>query len=419
MKYLLTMFCAILVMASCGDDDVVVTGAADQKEDTKMPPVPQMADRTVMVYMSAENNLSYDATDDMREMQAGSKVLPENTNLILFVDQADRSTPPYVKRICKGMEETDKTITFDEDFYACAPNKMLDVLTRMMQRYPARSYGLVLWGHAGGWLIEKDTIDVNTATSQPRKAYGVDTGVDLPKMDGNKWINIPTLATVLGNLPHKLHFIFADCCNFQCVETAYELRDVTDYIIGSPAETPTVGAPYDKILPYMFSQKEDFYKGIVDEYNSMIVNSYEQVPMSAVRTDAMENLAEATRPLFGLLFEMDRIDTRELIYYRGGRGVKIMTDMNDLMMRNITDTEVYDKWKSAFDEAVTYRAKSACWLTDGYVTFDFSVTDERYGGVSMFVPQPIYDTKGFTYNADFSMMSWCHAAGADAYYTEE
>ena len=38
------------------------------------------------------------------------------------------------------------------------------------------------------------------------------------------------------------------------------MRNVTDYIIASPAEIPNVGAPYDKVVPDMFDTSDDFYK---------------------------------------------------------------------------------------------------------------------------------------------------------------
>lgn len=39
----------------------------------------------------------------------------------------------------------------------------------------------------------------------------------------------------------------------QAVEVAYELRDYTDYCIGSPTEIPGPGASYDAVVPAMFS----------------------------------------------------------------------------------------------------------------------------------------------------------------------
>lgn len=419
MKYLLTMLCVVLSLCSCGDDE----------NTSQLPSEPAEAERTVIVYMAAENNLSSYTTEDINEMVEASESLPENVNLVAFVDKSDKSTPPYVLNIKAGSKTVDDNYICTEDFYASDPEKMYEVLSWIMSQYPAKSYGLVLWGHAGGWLIEKDTIAYDHDTEAVmRRAYGVDTGSDLATGSGLKWINIPSLAKVLERLPEKFKFIFADCCNFQTVETAYELRNVAEYIIASPAETPVVGAPYDKIVPYMFSDADDFYKGIVDDYNSMVVNGKCRVPLSVIRTSEMENLAQSSREIMYVLADAgDLSDTDNLIYYRGyyrrGYGyVKVMLDMNDVIMRNVGDTGLYQRWKAAFDRAVIYKAMSKEWLTDGFVSFDFDVTEERYGGVSVFIPQDIYDIyydeQGYDYNRTIRQMQWYYAAGVENCYTE-
>lgn len=399
MKYLLTMICAVVLLGSCSDDDPPASG-------------PSLPERTVIVYMSAENNLSSYAADDINEMLTASETLPDDVNLVAFVDRTDKANPPYIMQIKKGEKIVDNSFVCTEDFYACDPDKMYETISFIMDKYPAESYGLVLWGHAGGWLIESDTIAYDRSSAGQRRAYGVDTGSDLKSGSGNKWINIPSLADVLERLPHKFKFIFADCCNFQCVETAYELRNTAEYIIGSPAETPVIGAPYDRIVPYMFSTSDDFYRGIVDEYNAMVINANDRVPMSVVHTDGMEGLAFASRPVMELLLTSGETDINGVIYYRGNSvTMKVMADMNDLLMKNIGTGDLYMQWKAAFDKAVVYKAMSEHWLTDGWVWFDFNVTEERYGGISMFVPQAIYDTMGYDYNRTIKQTQWYYASG--------
>ena len=40
----------------------------------------------------------------------------------------------------------------------------------------------------------------------------------------------------------------------QSVEVAYELRDCSEYFIGSPTEIPGPGAPYKAVVPEMFTE---------------------------------------------------------------------------------------------------------------------------------------------------------------------
>ena len=99
-----------------------------------------------------------------------------------------------------------------------------------------------------------------------------------------------------------------------------------------------------------------------------------------------------------------------------------MYDMNDFIL-HYADPAHYAEWKTAFDNVVVYKknAKNG-WMTNRQVstsTFKW-LTDERYGGVSMFVPQDRkgtwyepYTDKGIQhngYNADIRKTSWYVAA---------
>ena len=51
-------------------------------------------------------------------------------------------------------------------------------------------------------------------------------------------------------------------------EVGYELRDVTSYLIGSPSEIPGYGAPYDVIIPQLFKNGRELYRGIIEHVYS-------------------------------------------------------------------------------------------------------------------------------------------------------
>lgn len=412
MKHLLVMLAAVTLVLGCNSED----------EDTSTTdPVTPHTPHTVMVYMTAENNLSGNANSDIKEMIRASADIPDGSNLVVFVDRASTTELPFVATISNGEIVKDDRFSPEEDFISTDPKRMRETLRWMMDHYPAEDYGLVLWGHSSGWLISTDSIATDDAPAgKMHRAYGWDTGNNSQGGTG-KWINIPTLADVLESLPHKLKFIFADCCNFQTAETAFELRHAADYIIASPAETPACGAPYDQLIVPLFDDKDDFYKGIADTYNAMTVNRDDRVPMAVVRTSEMERLAVATKDVVRLMAAREQTVTDGVIYYRTHAtrsSIKIMFDANDIIRKNIGNEhpEAYQQWKSAFDNAVIYRATSTKWLTAYPIDFGFDATGEYYGGMSMFVPLDVYDTPGCSYNQDIRRTEWYWAAGLANHY---
>jgi hypothetical protein len=289
----------------------------------------------------------------------------------------------------------------DSTAIPCDPATMRTVIKKAFSEFPAKDYGLVLWGHATGWLIRTDTI----ASSAARKrAYGGTMYNGTNQGSGNVWMNIPTLAKVLKEVPH-LKFIFADCCNMMCAENAYELKDVCDYFIGSPAEIPGPGAPYDIVVPAMM-EKETFYQSICDYYADYYD---EEVPMAAVKSSEMASLAAQTKTTLQTMdlpeyFTSTELKNQRLIYYLDHN----LYDINHFFMTYATEAE-YNSWKQAYDKAVVYKRMATRWDTMNLVNFrDFDVTEENFGGMSMFIPQEGLQR---TDNQTIKKMGWYYAAG--------
>lgn len=365
--------------------------------------------RTVIVYIVGENNLTYNAIDNLRDMAAGSVSLAHDVNLVAFVDMAE-STSPYVVRIMNGEKSKDEAYQRTEDFYSTDPEEMYATLKWIVERYPANEYGLILWGHSTSWLIRNDTIAITDGSVLKKRAYGYDTGYNQAGGNG-KWINIPTLAKVLAQLP-RMKFIMGDCCCFQSVETAYELREVCDYLIGSPAEIPSAGAPYRSLVPLLFSEADNFYVPIADAVNEYMVNGL-YTPVSVIRTSALEQLGRATASVWDELYADGDPITDNRIYYYGNdlsSESRVLYDMNDIMMNHLSP-DSYTEWKQSFDQAVVYRRHATQWNTAMIggrylVDFDFEVDEENYGGMSMFLPLNRYSKIGLNYNSTFRQMSW-------------
>ena len=399
-----------LLLTACHHDDNKVKGKYS---------------RTVLVYMAGDNNLTLNsawidfAAQDLSQMIEGSKQVADDCKLLLFVDKNIKNTTkqkPYLMLVENG--DTIRLKTFDSELNSGDPATLRMAMKWAIDNYEAESYGLVLWGHADGWIIRNQA----PAFSRNTRAYGVDN------TSGVKWMDIPQMAQVLATLP-KLDFIFADCCAFLCVESAYELRQCADYIISSAAEIPGEGAPYQTVIPALFSQSSTFYQAVADAYFAQTSQGYKE-PIAVVKTSEMENLAQATRTVLGTFVpQMEnggrRPDISGLIYYFD----HTQFDMNDFILRYASENE-YAQWKSVFNRAVVYSKMAPVWLAN-HIYYksainenefrDFTVTEERYGGLGMYIPQDAASIMGYKkitfsidkLNENIRLMQWYKAAGLD------
>lgn len=368
--------------------------------------------RTVLIYMSAENTLSYDSENDLEEIRKGSQELTNDDYLLVYYDRAKKDELPWLARIVKGQLKDSVSIAdmqiSEKDEYASNPAVFEKVLSYAYSHYPATAgYGLTFWGHASGWLRE-DSIAHS-------RGYGVDNGTNSPSYDSGYWLNIPTLRQALEKQPH-LEFILADCCNFMCLETIYELCEVTDYIVGSAAEIPAQGAPYDKVVPEMFKRK-DAAKAIMTKY----AESYKDyLPLSVAKTVEVDALAEATRTVLKAIYsrlDSEYPDMTGLIHYYNEYRAQyhpyynVFYDAGDFVKKYATEAE-YKEWKQALDRVISDKIFSKKWDTNKswYSHYsDFEMTEERYHGVSMYVPQDPDLGYHKRYNDDLKLFGWYYA----------
>ena len=395
MKHLLIFFSTLFILTACSkDDDANVT-----------PPTP--AERTILVYISGENDLSSYADADISEMAVGFRALSKSANLVLFVDKAGQL--PFIAKMTKDQQQPlDTLYKYEQDFYASDPDQMRDIVERCISYCPATvDYGLILWGHANGWVIMNDSV----AT---RRAYGRDTGNNMADRTGGKWLNIPSMRKAFEQTGRHWEFIFCDCCNMGNAEAVYELRNTANYIVASPAEIPGAGAPYDKIMPALFTLGVQGCKGVADAYADAYSN---HVPMVVVQTSQMQQLAQATRNILQTLQPTadKELNLNGLMYYDGKNeeNLRSLFDMNDFLLQNAAASD-YAVWKQALDKAVIHKRFAARWTSSGHVNFSmFTATEEKFGGLSMYIPRKFYDNHTYSenYNRSYNKMSWYYAVG--------
>ena len=170
-------------------------------------------------------------------------------------------------------------------------------------KYLADSYGLVYWSHGDGWL------------PYPLRAGTRWVGQD--KGNGDNRMNISEFVEILKSAPH-FDFMLFDACYMQSVEVIYQLRDRTDYFIGSPTEIPGPGAPYEAVVPALFSQDkpeiniaESYYTVYAEKYNNGIGISNENwtggVSVSVVKSSELPALATATKGVLQTAASMQQI----------------------------------------------------------------------------------------------------------------
>jgi len=395
----------------------------------------QQLTRTVLVYMVAENSLSYNNfhEQDLNELLSASGEIPSKCRLLVYVDDTDT---PRLYLIESGSDTRQPRLLkqWTEEMDSCDPETLRQIMGIMTTLLPSKSYGLVFWSHGNAWLpasrassataIRQTPPSDHSKRSNPQRTIGIDNGGNSYSNSGSK-MEISQLAEVLSGFP-KLSFLLFDACFMQTIEVAYELRNVTDYVIASPAEIPNPGAPYDCILPCMFREIADV-EGIIDQYYHHYADSAIYISnksssthgalLSVVDTKGLNALQDVTERMIQRYASAGQDDYLASVLRYFPLSLQTMPeffDMKAYMRHLITSDDDWTDWLSVFNQAVPYRRATEHWYTSYTGRYMYVGNEDNYGGISMFVPQP--DSFYSSLLSQFRQTSWYPVSGWPTFY---
>ena len=399
--------CLLLLFTACHPWD----DPANEDNDNRLT-------RTVLVYMVAENSLSSGGfqQQDFDEIVNSVGEIPNDCRLLIYMDDmdyprlyvSDKSQPSGIRQM----------VRWQNDFDSCDPNVLKELMNAVVTLYPSKGYGLIFWSHGNAWLPK------TSSRAPQQRTIGIDNGRNAGNNSGSK-MEISQLKEALSIFP-QLDFLMFDACFMQTIEVAWELRDVTHYIIASPAEIPNPGAPYHNIISPMFAKNADV-EGIIDQYYHYYADSvvliregynYEHgAVLSVVDCTQLGALQTATDKMIRKYAstEEDYALLSMLRYFPiSSQTIPEYYDMKAYMRHLITSPDDWKEWLAAFDAAVPYRRATERWFTSYTGRYMYIGNKENYGGISMYVPQP--GSYFETLLEQFRSTSWYPVSGWSAVY---
>lgn len=245
--------CAALVSSCSGDDE-----NADEEA---------VYDQTIFMYMpwSGSDIYSY----FLKNIRSFESAIENNrgankAKLIVFV--ANSSTKAFLIDIQykKGecVRDTLKSYTFSTPTFTTADG-IASIVADMKAAGKTESYSMIIGCHGMGW------ISANTDMSfAPKKLAAKRSDAPMTRYFGHATdseyrTDVATLAKGIAETATKMEFILFDDCYMSNIETAYELKDVCNYLIASTCEIMITGMPYENIGIDLINHD---YKGVCEGF---------------------------------------------------------------------------------------------------------------------------------------------------------
>lgn len=273
------LFLIVLLAASgCSNDE------ADEEVNEK----------TLLVYFpwsgsNHDQGLLYDLNNNLEQMKQGiiaGSGLDNHRVLVLMAKSTNSATLSELvydsnKRTVNSVEIKQ----YNNVSSLSTREGITDVLMEMQVVAPALNYAFITGGHGCGWT------PALAWESYPTRSFGSITDFQ------NYGIDVSTLASAIKDAGIKMQYILFDNCYMANVETAYDLKDVTNFMIASTTEILSEGLPYAKMWSQLIATAPN-YKTITStpvEYYKNSSSPYST--MTAVDCRNLDKLAEYMKQL--------------------------------------------------------------------------------------------------------------------------
>lgn len=405
----------IVVGVSCSNGD------SPDGPDGPVTPVGQ----TVFMFFPWSNSLLSDfrrTVEDMQTVVAQRSMKDER--IMVFMATSEREAVLFELKKQNGRCLTD-TLRRYSDRPFTSRQWLTSLFSEVMTLAPASRYGMVVGCHGLAWvpvqgqrnarkrLGSQERIDEEDNLYKEEKIDKEGESNDLMHFEvqgpvttrfiGGTYpetqIETTDLADAMADAGFHTEYILFDACYMSSVEVAYELKDVTHYLIASPTEVLSYGFPYITMGKHLLGTPN--YKGIVDSFISFY-SSYNLPYGTVAVTDCTQldalaaiaqqiNAADAEQTNAAAAEPINAASEGKLNTARSGKnvpnGVQIMDgysptlfyDLGHLMSLKDAGTVLTAAFAEQLEKTVPYKGHTGQYFT---TLKDAPVDIKHYSGLN-------------------------------------
>lgn len=379
----------IVVGVSCSNGD------SPDGPDVPVTPVGQ----TVFMFFPWSNSLLSDfrrTVEDMQTVVAQRSMKDER--IMVFMATSEREAVLFELKKQNGRCLTD-TLRRYSDRPFTSRQWLTSLFSEVMTLAPASRYGMVVGCHGLAWvpvqgqrnaqkrlgsqerideednLYKKERIDKEGDDLMHFEVQGPVTTRFIGGTYPETQIETTDLADAMADAGFHTEYILFDACYMSSVEVAYELKDVTHYLIASPTEVLSYGYPYITMGKHLLGTPN--YKGIVDSFISFY-SSYNLPYGTVAVTDCTQLDA-----LAAIAQQINAADAEQLV----PNGVQIMDgysptlfyDLGHLMSLKDAGTVLTAAFAEQLEKTVPYKGHTGQYFT---TLKDAPVDIKHYSGLN-------------------------------------
>ena len=350
-----------------GEIEVFLKDAPDCKTSIRVRQRKAAAPQTIIVhFIGTSLREPYFSSNVKKILNALNSNIQGDSQVIIITTDSTNDATLYELRydavLGKAVQEKVKELSLPTPYNAALFEANL---REALEFAPAEKYALVIGSHGLGWVPKSSTVEVSRHLMRmgisPATLWKRNPNAEMTRYLGDLGsivrYDVSEIATAIEANNIKFDYILFDACFMGNVESAYELRDATNYIIGSPCEVMGYGFPYARIMQYMLLESGTAYN--LDKICSEFVEYYrtEAITKSGcvaiTDTSELEALAQAMKAVNMASVKEDF--SLDNVQYYEGQAVHSFYDLGDMVEQSCADTTAAATFKAQLDKTVTSR----------------------------------------------------------------
>ena len=355
----------------------------------------------VFIYWgSGFNDLSGSLRSNVDEIASGILPAKGAHSAVLAVTHNTSSGYKVPTDVCvirmyldNGVAVRDTVDRYGGDVTDTDPAFFRDVLNSISTDYPSDHYSLLYSSHGSGWLPQKYyTFDPTGGKSGGRSVQSI--GIQCRPDNSTEEMDFIEFAS---HIPFHMDCIILDACLMGGVEVAYELRNVTDYLISSTTEINSSGFNYKRLIQRIMQEHRN-YSAFCQDY----LDKGNDATISVVDCSGLENLASVTAGLVDKYRDaIDGINRNNVQrYYR--KNAHWFYDFRDIFAKANADTRDLAMLDSALEKCVVCKMSTKSFMKN---SSGFDILN--YSGLSMYIPKSTWTEL----NGYYKTLQWNVATG--------
>lgn len=329
--------------------------------EEKITIIPETSERTLFLYYPWSSDLTQYFTHNISDMESVLKKTDmKGQKVIVFISTT--ATEASLFELKRSGDEVKREIlkNYSSPPYTTAAG-ITSFVNDVKEFAPAKVYSMIIGSHGMGWLpVETAVFDDNLS----RRLTADTTQIYKTRFYGGETrearTDINTLAKGIDGAGIKMEYILFDDCYMSSVEVAYELKNVTKYLIGSTSEMMAYGMPYSTIGKSLFGDPD--YQAVCDSFYSFY-SKYDPPCGTLSVTDCSQLDSMAT--LMKKINANDTFDEHSLdsLQQMDGYTPHIFYDYGNYVEHLCTNVTLLDRFKEQLIRLIPYKVHTKYFYT--------------------------------------------------------